>query len=305
VRARAIVFAPASAFKRRMSAWAAGIFGRKLKAIWTARQSLSACLRSFSVHQLSNGEASVKIAVIGGTGLIGSKVVSTLRQKGHEAIAAAPSRGVITITGEGLAEAVGRAQVVIDLTNPTDWADDAVMAFFTTSGRNLVAAERAAGVRHHVILSVVGTDRLPESGYLRAKLVQEELIKASGIPYTIIRSTQFFEFLDGIAQSATDGQTVRLSPALVQPVAADDVAALVTNVATAAPANGVIELAGPERINLDDLVRRYLATKHDTRKVLPDIHARYFGAELNDKSLTPGDNPHIGATSFETWLARP
>jgi uncharacterized protein YbjT (DUF2867 family) len=252
----------------------------------------------------SDGEAIMKIVVIGGTGLIGSKVVSNLRQKDHEVIAAAPNTGVNTITGEGLAAAVAGAQVVIDLANAPDFADEPVMAFFKTSGRNVVAAAKAAGVRHHVALSVVGAHRLPESGYLRAKVVQEELIKASGIPYTIIRSTQFFEFLGGIAQSATDGRTVRLSPAHLQPVASDDVAALVAKVATMAPANGVIELAGPERIGLDCLVRRYLAVKRDTRKVVPDIHARYFGTELNDKSLTPGDNPHIGSTSFETWLAR-
>ena len=246
----------------------------------------------------------MKIVVIGGTGLIGSKVVSNLRQKGHEVIAAAPNTGVNTITGEGLAEAVAGAQVVIDLANSPNFADDAVMAFFKTSGRNLLAAAANAGVRHHIALSVVGSDRLPDSGYLRAKVAQEKLIKASGIPYTIIRSTQFFEFLGGIAQSATDGETVRLSPAHLQPVASDDVAALVAKVATAAPANGVIELAGPERIGLDDLVRRYLEAKRDTRKVVADIHARYFGAELNDRSLTPGDNPNIGATSFETWLSQ-
>jgi uncharacterized protein YbjT (DUF2867 family) len=246
----------------------------------------------------------MKIVVIGGTGLIGSKVVSSLRQKGHEVIAAAPNTGVNTITGEGLAEAVAGAQVVIDLANSPSFADDAVMAFFKTSGRNLLAAEADAGVRHHIALSVVGSDRLPDSGYLRAKVAQEDLVKASGIPYTIIRSTQFFEFLGGIAQSATDGETVRLSPAHLQPVASDDVAALVAKVATMAPANGVIELAGPERIGLDDLVRRYFAAKRDTRKVVTDIHARYFGAELNDRSLTPGDNPNIGATSFETWLSQ-
>jgi uncharacterized protein YbjT (DUF2867 family) len=246
----------------------------------------------------------MKIVVIGGTGLIGSKVVTNLRQKGHEVIAASPNTGVNTITGEGLAEAVAGAQVVIDLANSPNFADDAVMAFFKTSGRNLMAAEKAAGVRHHIALSVVGSDRLPDSGYLRAKLAQEALIKASGIPYTIIRSTQFFEFLGGIAQSATDGQTIRLSPAHLQPVASNDVAALVTRVAAMAPLNGIIELAGPERIGLDDLVRRYLAAKHDPRKVVTDIHARYFGAELNDKSLTPGDNPHIGSTSFEAWLAQ-
>jgi len=246
----------------------------------------------------------MKIVVIGGTGLVGSKVVSNLRQKGHEVIAAAPNTGVNTITGEGLTEALAGAQIVIDVANSPSFADEAVLNFFQTAGRNLAAAERIAGVRHHIALSVVGTDRLPESGYLRAKFAQEELIRASGIPYTIIRSTQFFEFLGGIAQSATDGQSVHLSPAHLQPIASDDVAALVTKVATMAPANGVIELAGPERIGLDDLVRRYLAAKRDTREVVTDIHARYFGTELNDKSLTPGDNPHIGPTSFETWLAQ-
>jgi uncharacterized protein YbjT (DUF2867 family) len=246
----------------------------------------------------------MKIIVIGGTGLIGSKVAANLRQKGHEVIAASPKTGVDTITGEGLAETVAGAQVVVDLANAPDFADEPVMAFFETSGRNLLAAARAAGVRHHIALSVVGADRLPESGYLRAKVVQEELIKASGIPYTIIRSTQFLEFLGGIAQAATDGQTVRLSPAHLQPIVSDDVAAFVAEVATTAPANGVVELAGPERIGLDDLVRRYLAAKHDTRKVVTDVHARYFGTELNDKSLTPGDQPHIGPTAFETWLAR-
>jgi uncharacterized protein YbjT (DUF2867 family) len=246
----------------------------------------------------------MKIVVIGGTGLVGSKVVSNLSRKGHEVIAAAPNTGVNTITGEGLTEALAGAQIIIDVANSPSFEDEAVLNFFKTAGRNLAAAERIAGVRHHIALSVVGTDRLPESGYLRAKAAQEELIKASGIPYTIIRSTQFFEFLGGIAQSASDGQRVRLSPAHLQPVASDDVAALVTKVATLAPANGVIELAGPERIGLDDLVRRYLAAKHDTREVVTDIHARYFGAELNDKSLTPGDNPHIGPTSFETWLAQ-
>jgi uncharacterized protein YbjT (DUF2867 family) len=244
----------------------------------------------------------MKVVVIGGTGLIGSKVVSNLRQKGHEVVAASPNTGVNTITGEGLADAIAGAQVVVDLANSPNFTDEAVMAFFTTAGRNIAAAEKAAGVRHHIALSVVGSDRLPDSGYLRAKLAQEELIKASGIPYTIIRSTQFFEFLGGIAQAATDGQTVRLSPALLQPVASDDVAALVTKVATMAPTNGTIELAGPERIGLDDLVRHYLAAKKDGRKVVTDVHARYFGAELNDRSLTPGDSPHIGSTSFEAWL---
>jgi uncharacterized protein YbjT (DUF2867 family) len=247
----------------------------------------------------------MKIVVIGGTGLIGSKVAANLRQKGHEIVTAAPSTGVNTITGEGLPEALAGARVVIDVANAPDFSDEAAMTFFRTSGRNLMAAEKSAGVRHHIALSVIGADRLPDSGYLRAKLAQEELVKASGTPYTIVRATQFFEFLGGIAQSSGDGQIVRLSPAYLQPVASDDVAAFVAKVATMAPANGILELAGPERIGLDDLVRRYFAAKHDARKVLTDIHARYFGAELNDKSLTPsGDNPHIGATSFETWLAK-
>jgi uncharacterized protein YbjT (DUF2867 family) len=246
----------------------------------------------------------MKIVVIGGTGLIGSKVVSNLRQKGHEVVAASPNTGVNTITGEGLAAALSGAEVVVDLANAPDFSDEPVMAFFKTSGRNLLAAGKAAGVRHHVALSVVGSDRLPDSGYLRAKVAQEKLVETSGIPYTIIRSTQFFEFVGGIAQSAADGGTIRLSPAHVQPVASDDVAALVAKVATMPPANGIVELAGPERISLDDLVRRYLAAKHDVRKVVTDVHARYFGTELNDKSLTPGDQPHLGSISFETWLAR-
>ncbi|QEX22910.1 LysR family transcriptional regulator [Hypericibacter adhaerens] len=246
----------------------------------------------------------MKIVVIGGTGLIGSKVVSHLREKGHEVIAGAPSTGINTITGEGLAMAMAGTQVVLDLANSPSFEDEAVMTFFKTAGRNLLAAEAAADVRHHIALSVVGADRLPTSGYLRAKIAQEDLIRASGIPYTIIRSTQFFEFVPGIAQSATDGQTVRLSPALLQPVASDDVAALVAKTALMAPQNGIIELAGPERIGLDDLVRRYFRAKRDPRNVVTDIHARYFGAELNDKSLTPDANPHLGTVHFEDWLGR-
>ena len=245
----------------------------------------------------------MKIVVIGGTGLIGSKTVAILRQDGQEVVAASPKSGINSITGEGLKEAMAGAQVVIDLANSPSFEDKAVLIFFETSGRNLLAAEAAAGVRHHVALSIVGIDRT-DNGFFRAKVAQEKLIKASGIPYTIIRSTQFFEFLGGITQSAADGDTIRLSPAHLQPVASDDVAALVTEVATMAPANGVIELAGPERIGLDDLVRRYLAAKHDGREVVTDVHARYFGTELNDRSLTPGDNPHIGSVSFEAWLAR-
>jgi len=246
----------------------------------------------------------MKIVVIGGTGLIGRKVVSALRQEGHEATAASPNTGVDTVTGKGLAGALAGAKVVIDVANSPSFADEAVMAFFQASGRNLMAAEADAGVGHHVALSVVGADRLPDNGYLRAKVAQEALIKASGIPYTIVRSTQFFEFLDGIADSSTRDGQVRVSPAHVQPVASDDVAALVTKVATLAPVNATIELAGPERVSLDDLVRRYLQAKGDPRPVLPDIHARYFGSELNDKSLTPGAGARIGATPFDTWLHR-
>ena len=218
-------------------------------------------------------------------------------------MAASPSTGVNTITGEGLAEALAGAQVVVDVANSPSFEDKAVLEFFETSGRNLLAAEAAAGVRHHVALSVVGTDRLLESGYFRAKLAQEKLIKASGIPYTIVRATQFFEFVGGIAQSGTDGQTVRLSPALMQPIASDDVAAALADVALAAPVNGMVEMAGPERDPLDELVRQYLDGKAAIpAQVIADVHARYFGAELNDQSLTPGDNPRLGSTRFEDWL---
>lgn len=244
----------------------------------------------------------MKIVVIGGTGLIGGKVVARLRQKDHDVTAASPSTGVNTITGEGLADALAGAQIVIDVANAPDFSDDAVMSFFKTAGHNLMSAERTAGIQHHVALSVVGADRLPDSGYLRAKITQENLIKASGVPYTIIRATQFFEFIGGVAQSCTDGNTVRLCPAHLQPVAADDVAALVAKTATADPANGTLELAGPDRISLDDLVRRYFEVKNDARNVVTDIHARYFGSEINDRSLTPGGRPTIGSTSFETWL---
>jgi uncharacterized protein YbjT (DUF2867 family) len=244
----------------------------------------------------------MKIVVIGGTGLIGTKVVKRLRQKGHEVVAASPDSGVNTITGEGLAEALAGAQVVVDLANSPSFEDSAVLKFFETAGHNLLAAEAAAGAKHHVALSVVGSDRLPESGYLRAKMAQERLIKASGIPYTIIRSTQFFEFVGGIAQSATVGETVRLSPAMLQPIMSDDVADAVTDVAVGAPVNGTIEIAGPERVPLDDMVRRYLNAKHDPRKVIADTHARYFGTELDDRSLTPSENARIGSIRFEDWL---
>lgn len=245
----------------------------------------------------------MKIVVIGGSGLIGSKVVGKLRKKGHEVIAASPNSGVNTITRKGLAEALADAQVVVDVANSPSFEDRAVLEFFETSGRNLLAAEAAAGVGHHVALSIVGTDRLPESGYLRAKVAQENLVKSSGIPYTIIRSTQFFEFVSGIAQAATVGQTVRLSPALVQPIMSDDVASSVADAALSAPVNGTIEIAGPEQIPLDEVVRRFLKITKDPRKVVADAHARYFGTELNDKSLTAGVNAHLGPTRFDDWLS--
>ena len=244
----------------------------------------------------------MKIVVIGGSGLIGSKLVNKLRQRGHEVVAASPASGVNTITGEGLAEALAGAQVVVDVANSPSFEDKAALEFFETSGRNLLAAEVAAGVRHHVALSVVGAERLLESGYFRAKMAQENLIKGSKVPYTIVHSTQFFDFLGGIAQSGTDGQTVRLSPALVQPIASDDVAAAMADAALGAPVNGTVEVAGPDRVRLAELVQRFLSAKHDGREVITDVHARYFGAELNDQSLIPGDNPRIAPTRFEDWL---
>ncbi|MGH7824774.1 MAG: SDR family oxidoreductase [Candidatus Binatia bacterium] len=246
----------------------------------------------------------MKIVVIGGSGLIGTKLVKKLRQCGHEVVAASPSSGVNTITGEGLAEALAGAQVVVDVSNSPSWEDKAVLEFFETSGRNLLAAEAAANVRHHVALSVVGTDRLLESGYFRAKMAQENLIKASKVLYTIVRATQFFEFVKGIAQAATEGQTVRLPPTLMQPIVSDDVAAALAEVAINAPVNGMIELAGPEPIRQDELVRRFLSATQDPREVITDVRARYYGIELNDQSLTPGDNPRIGPTRFEDWLRR-
>jgi uncharacterized protein YbjT (DUF2867 family) len=245
----------------------------------------------------------MKVVVIGGSGLIGTKLVTKLRQLGHEVVAASPSSGVNTITGEGLAEALAGAQVVVDVANSPSWEDKAVLEFFETSSRNLLGAEVAAGVRHHVALSVVGTERLLASGYFRAKMAQENLIKASPVPYTIVRATQFFEFVGAIAQSATDGQTVRLSPALLQPIVSDDVAAALVDVVVDAPLNGMVELAGPERLPLDKLVGRFLSATQDPREVVTDVHARYFGLELNDQSLTPGDNPRIGPTRFEDWLS--
>ncbi len=244
----------------------------------------------------------MKIVVIGGSGLIGKKVVADLRQHGHEVLAASPSSGVNTVTGEGLAQALAGAQVVVDVSNAPNWEDNAVLAFFETSGRNLLAAEAAAGVGHHVALSVVGTERLLASGYFRAKLAQEKLIRASPIPYTIVRATQFFEFVGSIAQLATKGQTVRVPPVLMQPIAAHDVAACLADVALAEPLNGTIELAGPEPIRQDDLVREFLNATGDTRTVITDPRALYYGIAVNDQSLTPGAHPRLGSTRFEDWL---
>jgi uncharacterized protein YbjT (DUF2867 family) len=245
----------------------------------------------------------MKVVVIGGSGLIGSNVVKRLADHGHEVVAASPSSRVNTITGEGLTEAIDGAQVVVDVANSPSFEDEAVMAFFRTSGRNLLTAEVAAGVRHHVALSIVGAERLPDSGYMRAKFAQEELIKQAGVPYTVIRSTQFFEFIKGIAESAVDGDTIRLTPAKLQPIAANDVAAAVTDVALGEPVNGTVELAGPEAIPLDELGRRVLATDGDSRTVTTDPKARYFGAELDDDALIPGESPRVGPTTFANWLA--
>jgi uncharacterized protein YbjT (DUF2867 family) len=246
----------------------------------------------------------MKIVVIGGSGLIGKKLVKNLRERGHEVVAASPSSGVNALTGEGLTEALAGAQVVVDVANSPSFEDRAVLEFFENSGRNLLAAEAAAGVRHHVALSVVGTERLLASGYFRAKMAQEELIKASTIPYTIVRATQFFEFVGAIAQSAADGQTVRLPPALMQPIVSDDVAAALADFAIAEPMSGTVDLAGPEPIRMDELVRRFLIANRDTRHVITDPQARYFGTVVDDQSLTPGDNPRIGPTRFEDWLSR-
>ncbi len=246
----------------------------------------------------------MKIVVIGGTGLIGTKLVSMLRQQGHEVLAASPASGVNTITREGLAEALAGAQVVVDVANSPSFEDQAVMEFFETSGRNLLAAETAAGVGHHVALSVVGTERLSESGYFRAKIAQEKLIKRSPIPYSILHATQFYEFIKSIADAATDGNTVRLAPVLIQPMAAEDVAAAVGRIAVGSPVNGIVEVAGPEQWRLDELIRRGLSARHDPREVISDPHARYFGAELGERTLLPGDEVSLAETRFEDWLTQ-
>jgi uncharacterized protein YbjT (DUF2867 family) len=246
----------------------------------------------------------MKIVVIGGTGLIGSKLVDKLQRDGHEPLAASPDTGVNSITGEGLAEALDGAQVVVDVANAPAWEDAAVLDFFLTSSRNLLAAGTAAGVGHQVTLSVVGADRLPESGYLRAKVAQEDVVKAGPLPYTIVRATQFFEFIGRIADSSTEGDTVRLPPALVQPESADDVVSTLADVAVGAPLNDTVELAGPEAFRLDELARRVLSANNDPRQVTADVHALYFGAELNDQSLTPGDDARIAPTRFEDWFSQ-
>jgi uncharacterized protein YbjT (DUF2867 family) len=245
----------------------------------------------------------MKIVLIGGTGLIGTRLARILRREDHEVLQVSPRSGVDAVTGEGLSQALEGADVVVDVANSPSFEDGAVLAFFETSSRNILAAEAAANVGHHVALSVVGAERLPECGYLRAKLAQEHLIRRSTIPYSILRSTQFFEFLGGIVDTSTDGHVVRLSPALIQPVAADDVADALAALTLADPVNGIIELAGPEALSLDEFGRTYLMASGDPRKVVADIHARYFGAELDDRSLTPGHHPRLGAIRFEDWLA--
>jgi uncharacterized protein YbjT (DUF2867 family) len=246
----------------------------------------------------------MKIVVIGGSGLIGSKVVKTLGEHGHQAVAASPSSGVNTLTGEGLAEALKGASVVVDVSNSPSFADAPVMEFFKTSTGNLLTYEAAAGVGHHVALSVVGTDLLPDSGYLRAKVVQEKLIKESSIPYSIVRATQFFEFVQSIADSATDGNTVRLPPVRFQPIAANDVASAVARVAMGPPLNGIVDVAGPELFRFDELIRQGLSARKDRREVIADPHARYYGTELSERSLVPGGDAQLGETRFEDWLSR-
>jgi uncharacterized protein YbjT (DUF2867 family) len=244
----------------------------------------------------------MRIVVIGGTGLIGSKLVKMLWDHQHEVVAAAPKTGVNSITGEGLANALTGAAVVVDVTNAPSWEDDAVLRFFETSTRNLLASEAHAGIGHHVALSVVGTERLLESGFFRAKLAQEKLIKASSVPYTIVRATQFFEFIKSIADFSTEGKRVRLPPALFQPMAADDVASAMARIATNSPVNGTVEIGGPEQFRLDELARRDLAARQDPREVISDPHAGYYGIQVSERALVPDDNAQLGETRFEDWL---
>jgi uncharacterized protein YbjT (DUF2867 family) len=245
----------------------------------------------------------MKIVIIGGTGLIGSKVARKLGDQGNEAVPASPNTGVNTLTGEGLAEVLKGTDVVVDVSNSPSFEDTAVLNFFRTSTTNLLEAEAAAGVRHHVALSVVGTDRLSESGYMRAKIAQEKLIEQSSIPYSIVHATQFFEFIKGIADGGTVGDTVRLAPVLIQPMAAEDVATKVATVAVGAPLNGIVELGGPQQFRMDEIVRRYLAAYEDPRSVIADPNARYYGAKLGERTLVPENNATIGETRFEDWLS--
>jgi len=246
----------------------------------------------------------MKIVVIGGSGLIGSKLVNHLRERGHAVVAASPSSGVNTITGDGLDAALAGAQVLVDVSNSPTFEEKAAMEFFQTAGRRLQAAEASAGVRHHVALSVVGSERLLEMGYFGAKLAQEALIKGGAIPYTLLRATQFFEFVGSIADSATDGDTVRLPPALMQPIVSDDVAAALADIALGEPLNSMVEVAGPEPIRMDDFVARFLRAKGDARTVTADVDARYFGIRVNDQTLMPDNNPRLGKTFFDDWLRR-
>ena len=246
----------------------------------------------------------MKIVVIGGTGLIGSKTVSILRRAGHDVLAASPKNGINTITGEGLKEAMAGTDVVVDLANSPSFENKAVLEFFETSGRNLLAAERAAGVKHHVALSIVGTDRTPDNGYFRAKVAQEKLVVASGIPYTIVRATQFLEFLKAIANSSVDGGVIRISPGAFQPIAADDVATLVADAALAPPKNGIADIAGPERAPFNEIIARYLKAVGDARQVVSDPGARYWGGLVDDRSLVPSGEARLGRINLEEWLRR-
>ena len=246
----------------------------------------------------------MKIVVIGGSGLIGRKLVANLRERGHDVAPASPSSGINTLTGEGLAAAMMGTEVIVDVSNAPSWEDAAVLEFFETSTRNVLAAEAAAGVRHHIALSVVGTDRLQASGYFRAKLAQENLIQAGKIPYTIVRATQFFEFIGGIAASGVVGNEIRLPPAMMQPIVSDDVATALADVAEEQPVNGTIDLAGPEPIRMDELARRHLRANDDPRQVVADATATYFGTPVDDRSLTPDANPRLGPTRYDDWLSR-
>jgi uncharacterized protein YbjT (DUF2867 family) len=246
----------------------------------------------------------MKIVVIGGTGLIGSRLVNKLKQQAHEVVAASPKLGVNSVTGDGLANALQGASVVVDVTNSPSWEDAAVLEFFETSTRNLLAYEPAAGVEHHIALSVVGTEHLLESGFFRAKLAQENLIKASSVPYTIVRATQFFEFVKQIVDYSTQGNEVRMPPALIQPMAANDVANAVAEIATNPPVNGMVEIAGPEQFRLADLARHFLAAHHDPREAISDPHGRYYGIEVSERALVPDNGAWLGETRFETWLTQ-